>query len=78
MAETPDHRLRIPTEAELEMINELLGNQLEGNHCWIWTNTEHEEHPGQFVVRRLGVGVRAEHFPGTYFSSYAVRFVEDK
>ena len=52
--QNPDRKLRIPTEPELLNLNRLLGDQLEGREYWIWTETEHEDHPGRFVLRRLG------------------------
>jgi hypothetical protein len=76
--QTPGRKVRIPTEAELLQLNRLLGSQLEGNHLWIWTETEHEDYPGQFVLRHQDFDYRICDRPGDYCLNYAVRFVEDK
>ncbi len=73
----PGSNLRIPTEEELLELNSVLGNQLEGTDYWIWTETEHERYPGQFVLRHLGDGNRIYRLHIGYYSG-AVRFVEDK
>jgi hypothetical protein len=72
-------KLRIPTEEEDLMLDETLGNQLEGAEYWIWTATEHEKHPGCFVLRHRGGDYRGYAHPGSdSFSPDAVRFVEDR
>ena len=75
--QNPDSAIRIPTEPELLELNRLLGNQLEGTEYWIWTETEHKEHPGQFVLRHLSDADRLYYSPGLRRNHYAVRFVED-
>jgi hypothetical protein len=75
----PGSNLRIPTEEEVVMINRALGDQLEGRDCWIWTDTEHEDHPGNNVLRHQGSGYRYSFYPGSdYDNRRAVRLVEDK
>ncbi|OGC06352.1 hypothetical protein A3H38_05230 [candidate division WOR-1 bacterium RIFCSPLOWO2_02_FULL_46_20] len=71
---------RIPTEPELLELNRLLGDRLEGSDDWIWTETEHEDYPGQFVLRRQDDDGRGCSHPGSnyYYSDVAVRFVEDR
>jgi hypothetical protein len=76
--QTPGRKVRIPTEEELLKLNELLGEQLEGNHLLIWTETEHEAFPGQFVLRHQFSGSRNYFYPGGGYGNDAVRFVEDK
>lgn len=76
--QNPGRKIRIPTEVELLKLNKVLGDQLEGRDHWIWTGTEHEDYPGQFVLRHLNDGNRGNDFPGFRFNSSAVRFVEDR
>jgi hypothetical protein len=76
--QNPGSKLRIPTEAELLKLNKLLGNQLEGNHLWIWTETEHEDYQEQYVLRHQGIGGRSFDHPEVGCLSSAARFVEDK
>lgn len=78
-AQEPGRKIRIPTEQELLKLNKLLGNQLEGTDYWIWTETEHENYPGQFVLRRPRFDGRDYCIPDDrYYDDYAVRFVEDR
>lgn len=69
-------KLRVPTEPELLQLNKLLGNQLEGSDDWIWTETGHENHPGTFILRLQGGGIR-DYGPADSCNG-AVRFVEDR
>ena len=76
--QNPGSKLRVPTEAELLKVNELLGDQLENRDYWIWTETEHKDYPGQFVLRLQYFDSCLYDLPGLPFYNYAVRFVEDK
>ncbi|OGB88439.1 hypothetical protein A3H38_04205 [candidate division WOR-1 bacterium RIFCSPLOWO2_02_FULL_46_20] len=76
--QNPGSNLRVPTEPELEMLNRLLGDQLEGTEYWIWTGTEHGDYPGQFVLRPLGDDRRYCGDPDYRYGDDAVRFVEDR
>jgi hypothetical protein len=69
---------RIPTEPELLELNRLLGDQLKGSECWIWTETEHEDYPGRFVLRHRSYDYRFYFHPEFIFNYCAVRLVEDR
>jgi hypothetical protein len=71
-------KLRIPTEPELLELNRLLGGKLGGADYWIWTETEHEDYPGQFVLRLRLSGVRLYLHPEVNCDDFAVRLVEDR
>lgn len=74
--ENPGRKFRVPTEEEVLKLNQLLAAQLEGRNYWIWTDTEHEDYPGQFVLRRIGDGYRDCDDPGNHFNGSAARLVE--
>jgi hypothetical protein len=78
----PARKLRIPTEKELLLLNSLLRDQLEGRKFWIWTETQHEDSPGKYILRYYGKDLRECDYPGLnfccFFNERAVRFVEDR
>ncbi|OGB87694.1 hypothetical protein A3H38_03710 [candidate division WOR-1 bacterium RIFCSPLOWO2_02_FULL_46_20] len=76
--QNPGRKLRVPIEAELLTLNKLLGSQLEDRDYWIWTETEHQDYPGQFVLRHQAGGNRLYFRPEFNCADSAVRFVEDK
>jgi len=75
--QNPGRKFRVPTESELLELNELLGNRLEGTGYWIWTETEHENYPGRFVLRHLDFVYRFNDYPEFRSDGSAVRLVED-
>ena len=77
-AQNPGSRIRIPTKEELLKAFDEVGNELESRYLWIWTNTEHEDNPGQFVLRRQDHDDCFFNYPDRGWYSAGVRFVEDK
>ncbi|MBI5699906.1 hypothetical protein HZC35_06385 [Candidatus Saganbacteria bacterium] len=75
--QNPGRKFRVPTEPELLKLNGLLGDRLEGTDYWIWTETEHEAYPGQFVLHHLDNDYRSGSLPVSDCNGFAVRFVED-
>ncbi len=70
--------LRFPTEDELLLANQLLGDQLDGAGDLVWTSTPHPGHGTSFVLRRLGQEARFYNFPEVSSPDYRFRFVLDK
>ena len=76
--QAPGREVRIPTEVELLELNKAFGDKLNGRDYWIWTEKEHEDYPGEFVLRLQSSGFRSFSHPGYVCNFSAVRFVEDK
>ena len=70
--------LRLPSEEELLLANDLLGPQLDGAGCLVWTSKPHPEHGESFMLIRMGEAGRYFNFPTEAGSDYGIRFVKNK
>ena len=70
--------LRLPSEEELLRANDLLGNQLAGADCLVWTSTPHPQHGESFMLIRRGDAGRYFNFPTEAGNDYGVRYFINK
>jgi hypothetical protein len=70
--------LRFPSEEELLGANDLLGKQLDGAGCLVWTSKPHPQNEESFMLIRRGDAGRYFNFPTEFGSDYGIRYFINK